>query len=388
MERDVMDCNQIFYPARFAVGPNSVKELASFAEKEDFHRALVVTDSGLASSSVMVAVVNVLKEAGIHYDMFCDVIPNPSVEIVDAVADAYKKYNSDFIVAVGGGSPVDVAKAASLVAANGGSIRHYIGINKTVHPGVPVVAVNTTAGTGAEVTRFFVMTDHENHTKSITIDNHCLVALAISDPCLMVSLSPEMTAATAMDALTHAIEAYCAGTSNPFSDGLALQAIKLINRALPLVMRNPGNLAARTDLCWAASMAGYAFSNSGLGMMHSIGFSIENFCGIPHGQAVGMVMPYVMEFNRKEICDRIADIGAAIGLNDHVTLGARTVRHFAKLLYQLPIPTMKDAGITAEQLPALAEMAMNDPTLGFNPIQPSLAEMSSVIEWVYCEDFR
>ncbi|MBQ1252240.1 MAG: iron-containing alcohol dehydrogenase [Firmicutes bacterium] len=383
-----MEYNQIFYPARFAVGQGSIKEIAAFAEKEGFSRALIVTDGGLVSSSVMAAVVNVLKEAGISYDVFSDVIPNPTVEIVDAAAAAYHKYNSEFIIAVGGGSPVDTAKAASLVAANGGSIRHYIGINMTVHPGVPVVAVNTTAGTGAEVTRFFVLTDHENHTKSITIDDHCLVALAISDPTLMVTLSPEMTAATAMDALTHAIEAYCAGTSNPFSDGLALRAIVLINRALPKVMRNPEDIAARTDLCWAASMAGYAFSNSGLGMMHSIGFSIENFCGIPHGQAVGMVMPYVMEFNRKEVCDRIADIGTAIGLNDHVTLGARTVRHFTKLLYALPIPTMKEAGITAEQIPALAKMAMNDPTLGFNPVQPTIEEMTSVIEWVYCEDFR
>lgn len=383
-----MEYNQIFYPARFAVGPHSVKEVTAFAEKENLNRALVITDQTLVSSSVMCAVRNILDEAGLLYEIFCDVIPNPTEEIVDAAAAAYAKYHSEFIIAVGGGSAVDTAKAASLVAANGGSIRHYIGINKTVHHGVPVVAINTTAGTGAEVTRFFVLTDHENHTKSITIDDHCLVALAISDPCLMTSLPKEMTAATAMDALTHALEAYCAGTSNPFSDGLALKAIGLIYKALPKVLRNPDDLVARTDLCWAASLAGYAFSNSGLGMMHSIGFSIENFVGIPHGQAVGMVMPYVLEYNRKAVGDRIADIGLTCGIKDYVTFGARTVRLFSEFLYSLPIPTMKEAGITADQIPALAEMAMNDPTLGFNPVQPTIEEMTSVIEWAFCEELR
>lgn len=388
LESVEMEYQQIFYPARFAVGPHSVEEIAAFAEREGFHRALVVTDEGLASSSVMTAVRRVLEAADIRYEIFSEVTPNPSAELVDQAAAAYGQYHSEFILAVGGGSAVDTAKAASLVVSNGGSIRHYIGINKTIHPGAPVVAVNTTAGTGAEVTRFFVLTDHEQHTKSITIDEHCLVALAISDPCLMVTLPSEMTAATALDALTHAMEAYCAGAHNPFSDGLALQSVSRIDRALPLVMRDPENLDARTELCWAASLAGYAFSNSGLGMMHSIGFSIENFCAIPHGQAVGMVMPYVLEFNRKAVGDRIGDIGAACGLNDHATLGARTVRHFAKLLYRLPVPTLREAGITAAQLPALAEMAMKDPTLGFNPVQPSLEEMTAVLEWIFCEDLR
>lgn len=384
----MMEYHSIFYPARFVVGAHCLQEIAAFAEEKELHYALVVTDSGLAVSSVMAAVCRVLEDAGIRYEVFFDVIPNPSAEIADGAATAYRQYGCDFMIAVGGGSSVDTAKAASLVAANGGSIHHYIGVNKTVRPGVPVVAVSTTAGTGAEVTRFFVLTDHENHTKSITIDDHCLVDLAVSDPCLMTSLSPEMTAATALDALTHGMEAYCAGNHNPFSDGLALKAIALIDRALPKVMRDGDNLEARTDLCWAASLAGYAFSNSGLGMMHSIGFSIENFCDIPHGQAVGMVMPYVLEFNRKVVGDRIADIGAACGINDYVTFGARTVRHFAKMLYDLPVPTLREAGMAVAQLPALAEMAMKDPTLGTNPAEPSLEEMTVVLEWVFCEDLR
>lgn len=381
-----MEYREIFYPAHFAVGSGSVKAVAAFAEKENLHHALIVTDAGLAVSSVLSAVTGLLSETGIQYDIFAEVLPNPTVEMVDAVAAAYAEYHCDFMIAVGGGSPVDTAKAASLVGANGGSIRHYIGINRSLYPGVPVVAVNTTAGTGAEVTRFFVLTDHENHTKSITIDDHCLVGLAVSDPDLMLGLSAEMTAATGLDALTHAVEAYCSLGHNPFADGLALQAVTLIYRALPVAVKEPENLKARTDLCWAASLAGYAFSNSGLGMMHSIGFSVENFCDIPHGQAVGLVLPYVLDFNRRVIGERIGDIGGACGLVDEN--GEKTVSYMSALVRALPVPTLREAGLSVAEIPALAEMALNDPTLGANAVQPTIEEMTALIESIYCEELK
>ena len=382
----IMEYSELFYPSRFAVGPGSVKALASFIEKEDLRRGLIVTDGNLAGSAVMRAVTAVLDGVGLKYDFFTEVISNPSVAVADAAVKAYNDHHCDFIIAVGGGSPVDTAKAASLAIANGGSVSRYIGVNRSLYPAVPVVAVNTTAGTGAEVTRFFVLTDHEEHTKTITIDDHCLVRLAISDPELMIGLPPEITASTGLDALTHAIEAYCAANHQPFSDGLALQAVTLITRSLETAVKEPENLSARTDLCWAASLAGYAFSNSGLGMMHSIGFSIENFCGIPHGQAVGMVMPYVMDFNRRAIKTRIAEIGRACGIDDRD--GERTVRCLLELIGKLPLPTLKEAGLSVDEIPALAEMAMADPTLGANAVQPTLAEMTALIESIYCEELK
>lgn len=382
----IMEYSELFYPGRFAVGPGSVKALASFIDKENLSHGLIVTDAFLASSPVMRAVTAVLDGIGLKYDFFTGVISNPSVSMVDAAAEAFKAHSCDFMIAVGGGSPVDTAKAASLAAANGGSVSRYIGINRSLYPGVPVIAVNTTAGTGAEVTRFFVLTDHEQHTKSITIDDHCLVRLAVSDPELMTALPPDITASTGLDALTHAIEAYCAVNHQPFSDGLALQAVTLINRSLKTAVEEPENIAARTDLCWAASLAGYAFSNSGLGLMHSIGFSIENFCGIPHGQAVGMVMPYVLDFNRRAIPNRVAEIGGACGLDDRD--GGRTVRYLYGLIGELPLPTLKEAGLSVNEIPALAEMAMADPTLGANALQPTLAEMTALIESIYCEELK
>ena len=381
-----MEYSELFYPNRFAVGPGSVKALASFIEKEDLRHGLIVTDKNLAGSAVMRAVTAMLDGVGLKYDFFTEVISNPSIAVADAAVKAYNDRHCDFIIAVGGGSSVDTAKAASLAIANGGSVSRYIGINRSLYPGVPVVAVNTTAGTGAEVTRFFVLTDHENHTKTITIDDHCIVALAISDPELMTGLPPEITASTGLDALTHAIEAYCAVNHQPFSDGLALQAVTLITRSLETAVKEPENINARIDLCWAASLAGYAFSNSGLGMMHSIGFSIENFCGIPHGQAVGMVMPYVMDFNRRAIGTRIAEIGHACGIDDRD--GGRTVRCLLELIGKLPLPTLKEAGLSVDEIPALAEMAMDDPTLGANAVQPTLAEMTALIESIYCEELK
>ncbi len=383
-----MDYTELFYPARFAVGPGSVAALTEFAQNRELKRGLIVTDRTLRGLPLMERVTAALDGAGVRYEFFDGVIANPSAETADAAAAAFAALNADFIVAVGGGSAADTAKAASLVAANGGSARHYIGVNRSLRPGAPVAAVSTTAGTGAEVTRFFVLTDVDRRGKAIGVDDHCLVALAVSDPLLMTELPADITAATAMDALTHAMEAYCAVTANPFTDGLALKAVGLIDKALPRVMKDPADVAARTDLCWAASLAGYAFSNSGLGLMHSLGFSIENFTGVPHGQAVGMVMPYVLEFNRRAIGERVADLGGVCGLSDHVTLGVRTVRHMSDRLSALPIPTLRETGFAVGDIPALAEMALNDPTLAANPVQPSREELTALIESVYCEELK
>ena len=383
-----MEYTELFYPPRFAVGPGSVDALSDFIENRNLKRGLVVTETSLRKRSLMDAVTKALDNSGAVYAFFEGVIPNPSAETADAAAAAYAASQCDFIVAVGGGSAIDTAKAASLVAANGGSARHYIGINRSLRPGVPVVAVNTTAGTGAEVTRFFVLTGSDRRSKAIAVDDHCIVSLAISDPLLMTALPADITASAGMDALTHAMESYCAVTANPFSDGLALKAVSLIDKALPKAIKDPADLGARTDLCWAASLAGYAFSNSGLGLMHSIGFSVENFTGIPHGQAVAMVMPYVLDFNRRIVGERIADIGGACGIHDQVTLGVRTVRHMNDRLVSLAMPSLKETGFDPADIPALADMAMNDPTLATNPVQPSSAEMISLIESIYCEELK
>lgn len=383
-----MNYTELLYPPRLAAGPGSLNAIADFAEEENFTSALIVTDAFLAASPVTAAVTAVLKKAGILYNIFDQVISNPDAATVDAAAAVYAEKRCDHFIAVGGGSSIDVAKGASLVVANGGSIRSYIGLNRTVHQGVPVIAVNTTAGTGSEVTRAFVLTDRENQTKAVSIDNHCLVRFAVSDPFLMLDLPTEITAATGMDALTHAVEAYCAVNHNPFTNGLSLEAVRLVERSFLKVLNHPRDLDARTDMCWAAALAGYAFSNSGLGLIHSIGFQIENLHPIPHGQAVGLIMPYVVDFHRRAIGDRIAAIGAAMGLDDSVDMGTQTVRHLYWLIAEAKIPTLKDIGLKAQEISRLAELAMADPTLGTNAVQPTLDEVEEIINSAYCNDLQ
>lgn len=384
----MMNYTELFYPPRFAVGPDSIQAIADFAKEENLTCALIVTDAFLASSPITVAVTEVLKKAGVHHYVFDGVISNPDAATVDAAAALYAEKNCDHFIAVGGGSPIDVAKGASLVAANGGSIHLYLGLNRTVRQGEPVVAVNTTAGTGSEVTRAFVLTDRENHTKAVSIDHHCLVRFAVSDPCLMQDLPGEVTAATGMDALSHAVEAYCAVNHNPFTDGLSLQSVGLVDRSLLAVIREPRDLDRRTDMCWAAALAGYAFSNSGLGLIHSIGFQIENICPIPHGQAVGLIMPYVMDYHRNVIADRIAALGAVCGFTDPSVAGKQVVRHFYELITEAEIPTLREIGFRADDIPRLAAMAMEDPTLGTNAVQPTVEEVVDIIERAYCDDLR
>lgn len=383
-----MEPTQIFYPVSFIAGPGSLNAIVDLALDENLTNALIVTDAFLSSSPVMTAVIEVLKKAGVRYTIFNEVIPNPDAASVDKAAALYQEKKCDHLIAVGGGSPIDVAKAASLVVTNGGSIRHYIGLNRTVNKGAIVIAVNTTAGTGSEVTQAFVLTDRENQTKAVSIDHHCLVRLAISDPCLMLDLSREMTAATGMDALSHAVEAYCAVNRNPFSNGLARESCGLIGKSFLNVLAYPRDIAARTDMCWAAALAGYAFSNSGLGLIHSIGFQIENLYPIPHGQAVGLIMPYVMDFHRKTIGDHIADIGAACGLDDKATGGEQTVRYIYHLIAEAKIPTLKNIGFSASDIPRLAAMAMEDATLGTNAVQPTVEEVEQIIENAYCDALR
>jgi alcohol dehydrogenase len=379
-----MEATQIFYPVSFVAGPGSINAIADLAMEEDLHKALIVTDDYLASSSVMNMVTDVLNKAGVRFAIFNAVMPNPDAVTVDKAASMYQEEKCDHLIAVGGGSPIDVAKAASLVVANGGSIHHYIGLNRSVNKGAIVIAVNTTAGTGSEVTQAFVLTDRENQTKAVSIDHHCLVRLAISDPTLMLDLPQEMTAATGMDALSHAVEAYCAVNHNPFSNGLARESVRLIGQSFLTVLDHPRDIAARTDMCWAAALAGYAFSNSGLGLIHSIGFQIENLCPIPHGQAVGMMMPYVVDFNRKVIGDRIAELGGAFGLDDRATAGAQTVCYLEDLISKANIPTLKDIGFRSADIPRLAAMAMEDPTLGTNAVQPTMEDVEQIIENAYC----
>jgi alcohol dehydrogenase len=380
-----MNYSELFYPPRMAVGPGSIESIIYFASEENLTNALIVTDARLANSPIMTAVTDVLKKAGVLYVIFDEVVPDPNVDIVDKVAALCNQHQCDHFIAVGGGSPIDVAKAASIVATNGGSIRNYLGIDRSVHRGAPLVAVNTTAGTGSEVTRAYVLTD-DNGEKVVSSDCHCLVSLAISDPCMMLDLPRGLTAATGMDALSHAVEAYCSRNYNQYTDGLAIKAVSLISKSLLKVLEYPRDIIARTDMCWAAAMAGCAFSNSGLGLVHAIGHQIQNHYPIPHGQAVGLILPYVVDFHRKVIGNRIVDLGAALGLDDSATMGGRTVCRLYWMVMEANTPTLKDIDFKKSDISVISEGVLTESTLESNAVQPTLEEIKEILERAYQND--
>lgn len=378
---------ELFAPRHTLIGRGSIGEIPRFLKRMGAENALVITDAGLVKSGTAGKVTAVLEQAGLHYTVYDGVKPNPTVAIVNEAMAAYNSSASKCIIAIGGGSPIDVAKAVSLLAANGGSIADYWGENLTKKQGVPMIAVNTTAGTGSEVTRAYVVTDEEKKIKMLDVDTNCLAYLAIDDPELMTGMPPRLTAATGMDALTHAIEAYLCNIHTPYTDGLALQAIKLVSHSLKTAVTDATNIRARTDMCWAAYMAGLAFSNSGLGLVHGIAHQLGGFYNIPHGLANAIMLPFVMEYNREHCLRRMCDIAYAMGekIDTH---NMNKSSHYAidavrSLSSDIQIPTLDTTAFRIEDAPILAEHALQDGATAANLVIPKQEEIVKILLQAY-----
>lgn len=223
--------------------------------------------------------------------------PNPTVEVVNECIKAAKVLDVDWLVAVGGGSAIDTAKPASIVLTNGGRVEDYEGINKSKKPGMPIAAVNTTAGTGSEVTTFYIVTDSKRHSKMCMVDKNCKVTIAINDIQFMMGMPQRLTAATGMDAMTHGIEAVLSNKANPLTDKDALWAIRTIQKYLPQAVADGNDLEARENMAYAEYVAGMAFSNGGLGMVHAMAHALGGKYNLPHGICNAVLLPYVMSFN-------------------------------------------------------------------------------------------
>ncbi|MBQ4565912.1 MAG: iron-containing alcohol dehydrogenase, partial [Oscillospiraceae bacterium] len=242
---------ELYQPRHTLIGRDGIMKIPYFLRRLNAEHVLVVTDKGLVKTGTAGKVTAVLDDAKVNYVIYDGVEPNPSVRIVNEAFDFYKKNQCDAIIAIGGGSPIDVAKAVSILSANGGKIQDYNGYNKSKKHGSPIIAVNTTAGTGTECTRAYVVTDEEAKTKLLMVDTNSLAHIALNDPMLMVGMPPSLTASTGIDALTHAIEAYICNTHTPFTDALAMESIRLISESLREAVRDGSNMDARTDMCWA-----------------------------------------------------------------------------------------------------------------------------------------
>lgn len=380
---------ELYQPRHTLIGRDGITMIPHFLRRLSAQHVLVVTDKGLVKIGTAGKVTAVLDEAKIEYVIYDGVEPNPTTRIVNEAFAFYQQHNCGAIIAIGGGSPIDVAKAVSILSANGGKITDYNGVNKSKKHGAPIIAVNTTAGTGSECTRAYVVTDEEAKSKMLMVDTNCLAHLALNDPMLMVGMPPSLTAATGIDALTHAIEAYICNIHTPYTDALALEAIRLVSGSLREAVRDGSNMEARTNMCWAEYMAGLSFSNAGLGLVHGIAHQLGGYYNIPHGLANAIMLPRVLEYNRPYCMGRLATIAQAMGEKcDNLSVDQASrkaidaVRH---LTDDIKIPKLCTTKFSMDDIDTLAKNALADTATATNIVRPTLEDVKTILAKTYYE---
>lgn len=367
-------------------GSGAIALLPAELEKRGYRRALLVTDKFLYESKVAQRVGDAVLKADMEYAIYYQVTPNPTTEVVNECIQAAKALQVDVLVAVGGGSAIDTCKAVSIVLANGGRVEDYEGDEKSRIRGIPIVAVNTTAGTGSEVTSFYIVTDNARHTKMCMRDTNCMVEIAINDTDFMMSMPKGLTAATGMDAMTHAIEAALTWKATPLTDKDACWAIRVIREYLPKAVQNGDNVEAREMMAYAQNMAGMAFSNAGLGMVHAMAHALGGFYNLPHGVCNAVLLPFVLEYNGRfpEAGKGFAKIADALGLEKSCEAGtARAViGEVRRLCAEVGIPSRLSEleKVKASDFPALAQLAVADGCMADNIGKPSFDDVVGVYQ--------
>ncbi|QIR14014.1 L-threonine dehydrogenase [Shewanella aestuarii] len=374
---------KFFIPSVNILGQGSVEEAVKDIKAFGFKRALIVTDKPLVSIGLVAKVADKLQTEDIAVSIFDGVQPNPTTANVEAGLAILNKDACDFIVSLGGGSPHDCAKGIALVATNGGSIKDYEGVDMSAKPQLPLVAINTTAGTASEMTRFCIITDEARHIKMAIVDKNTTPILSVNDPELMLDKPKSLTAATGMDALTHAVEAYVSIAANPITDACAIKAIELIKANLVNAVKDGQNIEAREQMAYAQFLAGMAFNNASLGYVHAMAHQLGGFYDLPHGVCNAILLPHVQQYNAQVVPQRLADIAVAMGENVNglsTELAAEAaIEAIKSLSVAVDIPaTLTELGVKAEDIPTLAENALKDACGLTNPKQASLEEISQI----------
>lgn len=363
-------------------GPGARKELPEVLSRMGVKKALVTSDKGLIKVGTTKMVTDVLDEMGFPYEIYSEIKPNPTVTNVKQGVDAFKASGADCIIAIGGGSSMDTAKGIGIVANNPefSDIVSLEGCAPTKNKSVPIIALPTTAGTGAEVTINYVIIDEERQAKMVCVDPNDIPAVAIVDPELMYSLPKGLTAATGMDALTHAIEGYITKGAWIMSDMYELQAIKMIAENLPIAVEEPTNPVGREGMALAQYIAAQAFSNVGLGLVHGMAHPMGSLHDIPHGVANALLLPTIMEFNMPTRIEKYGIIAQHMGVD---TTGMTpeeaaqaAVDAVRELSIRVGIPQhLSEIGITEADIPALAAQAITDVCTPGNPRDVTEAEI-------------
>lgn len=374
---------KFFIPSVNVLGKGAVDDAIGDIKTLGFKHALIVTDKPLVNIGLVGEVVEKLGQNGITSTVFDGVQPNPTVGNVEAGLALLKANQCDFVISLGGGSPHDCAKGIALVATNGGSIKDYEGLDQSAKPQLPLVAINTTAGTASEMTRFCIITDEARHIKMAIVDKHTTPLLSVNDPELMLKKPASLTAATGMDALTHAVEAYVSIAANPITDACAIKAIELIQGNLVNAVKQGQDIEAREQMAYAQFLAGMAFNNASLGYVHAMAHQLGGFYDLPHGVCNALLLPHVQEYNAKVVPHRLKDIAKAMGV-DVANMtdeqgAAAAITAIKALSVSVNIPeNLTLLGVKAEDIPTLAENALKDACGFTNPKQATHEEICQI----------
>lgn len=388
METDILFNLRKFLAPEIVYGRGALDLAGRHASNLGSTKALVVTDSGVREAGLIDKIESGLRESGIAYVVFSDNTPNPKDYEVMAGAEVYRNEGCDLIIAVGGGSPMDCAKGIGIVAENPRHILEFEGVDEVPNPGPPLIFIPTTAGSSADVSQFAIITDTSRHVKIAIISKMCIPDIALVDPLTTASMSPDLTAATGMDALCHAFESFVSTASSPLTDMAALSAVRLIVDNLPGAFNHPENLTHRDNMMMASLMAGLAFSNASLGLVHSMAHSLGGALGLAHGECNALLLEKVVEYNYPAAGQKYDHLARAMGLDidryNPLQRASALSGHIASLREGLGLTErLGQMGVKYDDIPRLAGFAAQDPCLATNPRPAQARDIEKIYQAVY-----
>lgn len=376
-----------FVKSNITFGRGAAEKLPELLNGYGIQNLMVVYDSGVKAAGIAEKVLEQVKKADVNVTVFDEVIPNPTNEIVEKAACAAKAAKVDGFVAVGGGSSIDTAKAINVLMTNPGKIGEYGGMNKVKHPCLPLIAIPTTAGTSSEITNVSALIDTEKVVKYVVIDNNIVASDVIADPEFTRTAPAGVTAATGMDAITHAVESYISNMATPLTEYHSLTGLQILYNSIKRAVKDGSDMEAREQMMLGCIITGFGFSNANLGLVHGIAHTLSAHFGLAHGMANATVLPYVMEFNADSCPEKMTALAKAIGIpvsgsieEDKYLLAGE----LKKLIKELHIKTLSEQGIDRKDFDMLAEDVLKEPVLGFNPRQNVTKEdILAILEKAY-----
>ncbi|MFZ4834174.1 L-threonine dehydrogenase [Rouxiella sp. Mn2063] len=369
-----MATSTFFIPSVNVIGSGALNDAADAIAQHGFHHALIVTDRVLFDIGVVGQVQSMLAERNVKSSVYHGTKPNPTTRNVSEGLEILHANQCDCVISLGGGSPHDCAKGVALLATNGGDIADYEGVDRSAKPQLPLISINTTAGTASEMTRFCIITDEQRHIKMAIVDKNVTPLMSVNDPHLMVGMPKGLTAATGMDALTHAIEAYVSSAANPITDACALKAVNMIAHSLRPAVDNGQDMVARENMAYAQFLAGMAFNNASLGYVHAMAHQLGGFYNLPHGVCNAVLLPHVQEYNARLASPRLKDIAKAMDIPvddmSDAQGAAACISAIRQLAHDVGIPAgLAELQVKEEDFDTLATNALKDACALTNPIQ-------------------